>query len=69
MVPGMCSRVVKGALTVLDEMYDGSHHAERHRCTMTLIDGRVIDRKIHFFATLSEDGRFQRVHKADFDLG
>jgi hypothetical protein len=69
MVPGIRSRVVKGSVTVLDEMYDGSHYAERHRYTMTLIDGTVIDRKIYFFATLSEDGRFQRVYKADFDLG
>jgi hypothetical protein len=48
MLAGIRSRVVKGSVTVLDEMYDGSHHSERHRYTMTLIDGTVVDREIYF---------------------
>ncbi|MDX3236243.1 nuclear transport factor 2 family protein [Streptomyces sp. ME03-5709C] len=69
MVAGIRSRVVEGSVTVLDELYDGSHYAERHRYTMRLTDGTVVDREIYFFATLSEDGRFRRVDETGFDVG
>lgn len=69
MVAGMRRRVVKGSVTVLDEVYEGSHYAERHRYTMKLIDGTLVDREIYFFATLSEDGRFQRADETGFDVG
>lgn len=68
MVAGIRSRVVEGSLTVLDEVHDGSGYAERHRYTMKLTDGSVVDREIYFFARLSEDGRFQRVDETGFDV-
>ncbi|MEU4338624.1 hypothetical protein AB0F59_28865 [Micromonospora lupini] len=55
-------------MTVLDELCDGSHYAERHRYRMTLADGTVVHREIYYFATLAPDGRFQRVHETGFDL-
>ncbi|MFG1863365.1 hypothetical protein [Microbispora bryophytorum] len=68
MVAGIRSRVVEGTVTVLDELYDGSRYAERHRYTMTLTDGTIINREIYFFATLAEDGRFRQVDEAGFDV-
>jgi hypothetical protein len=68
MVAGIRSRVAAGTVTVLDEIYDGSRYAERHRYRMTLTDGTVVDREIYFFATLAEDGRFEQVNETGFDI-
>ncbi|WFE53363.1 hypothetical protein [Micromonospora sp. WMMD1155] len=68
MVAGIRSRVAEGAVTVLDELYDGLNYAERHRYTMTMTDGTVVHREMYYFATLAEDGRFQRVHESGFDV-
>jgi hypothetical protein len=62
------SRIAVGEVTVLDELYDGSRYAERHRYKMTLTDGTVVHREIYYFATLAEDGRFQQVYEAAFDV-
>ncbi|MEO3928412.1 hypothetical protein ABGB07_31745 [Micromonosporaceae bacterium B7E4] len=66
---GIRGRVAVGEVTVLDELYDGSHYAERHRYKMTLTDGTVVHREIYYFAMLAEDGRFQQVHETGFDVG
>ncbi|MGW5556504.1 hypothetical protein ACWER9_04660 [Micromonospora sp. NPDC003944] len=68
MVAGIRSKVVEGTVTVLDELYDGLTYAERHRYTMTMTDGTVVNREMYYFATLAEDGRFQRVHESGFDV-
>ncbi|MEV4759718.1 nuclear transport factor 2 family protein [Micromonospora sp. NPDC049559] len=68
MVAGIRDRVAEGEVTVLDELYDGAHYAERHRYRMTLTDGTVVHREMYYFATLAEDGRFQRVYETGFDV-
>lgn len=68
MVAGIRSRVAEGTVTVLDELYDGSNYAERHRYRMTLTDGTVVHREVYYFATLADDGRFQQVHETGFDV-
>lgn len=68
MCAGIRSQVVEGEVSVLDELHDGSHYAERHRYRMTLIDGTVVHREIYYFATLAEDGRFQHVYETGFDV-
>ncbi|MDG4809050.1 hypothetical protein O7634_20065 [Micromonospora sp. WMMD1120] len=68
MCAGIRSQVAGGEVTVLDELYDGSRYAERHRYRMTLTDGTVVHREIYYFATLAADGRFQHVHETGFDV-
>jgi hypothetical protein len=68
MVSGIRGRVVEGAVTVLDELYDGLNYAERHRYTITMTDGTVVHREVYYFAKLAEDGRFERVHETGFDV-
>ncbi|MCZ7373466.1 hypothetical protein [Micromonospora sp. WMMC250] len=68
MVAGIRSTVVEGAVTVLDELYDGLNYAERHRYRMTMTDGTVVHREVYYFAALAEDGRFQQVHESGFDV-
>ncbi|WP_422735558.1 hypothetical protein ACN263_18155 [Micromonospora sp. WMMD729] len=68
MVAGIRDTVVEGTVTVLDELYDGLHYAERHRYKMTMTDGTVVHREVYHFATLAEDGRFQQVHETGFDV-
>ncbi|MBM0276890.1 nuclear transport factor 2 family protein [Micromonospora tarensis] len=68
MCAGIRSQVAEGEVTVLEELYDGSQYAERHRYKMTLTDGTVVHREMYFFATLAEDGRFQQVYETGFDV-
>ncbi|MFI6757541.1 hypothetical protein ACIBF5_00155 [Micromonospora sp. NPDC050417] len=68
MCAGIRDQVVEGEVTVLDELYDGSHYAERHRYRMTLTDGTAVHREMYYFAILAEDGRFQQVYETGFDV-
>jgi hypothetical protein len=67
MVAGMRDRIVRGTVTVLDEVRSGSTYAERHRYDATLTDGSELHREIYFFAEYAPDGRFRTVHEAGID--
>jgi hypothetical protein len=62
------SQILTGTMTVLDEMYDGDHYAERHVYDITLRDGSTINRELYLFGTVAPDGRFRHITETGFDL-
>jgi hypothetical protein len=68
MVARVRSQVAEGAVTVLDELRDGSAYAERHVFHITLKNGATQDREVAIFGTLAEDGRFRRLSETGFDI-
>jgi hypothetical protein len=68
MVAGLRSRIVRGTVTVLDEVRNGSTYAERHVYNVTMSDGSELHREIYFFAQYAPDGRFRSVSETGFDL-
>ena len=67
-VAGLRGRIARGAITVLDEVRNGSTYAERHVYDVTMTDGSRLHREIYFFAEYAPDGRFKRVSETGFDL-
>jgi hypothetical protein len=63
------SQVAEGAVTVLDELRDGSAYAERHVFHITLKDGTTQDREVAIFGTFAADGRFRHLSETGFDIG
>jgi hypothetical protein len=51
------------AITVLDELIDGDHYAERHIIDVLQNDGRRIVQEVHLFADLDSGGRFERIEE------
>ncbi|WP_030511264.1 hypothetical protein [Microbispora rosea] len=68
MVARVRSQVTNGAVTVLDELRDGSTYAERHVFHITLENGSTQSREIAIFGTFAEDGRFQHLSETGFDI-
>jgi hypothetical protein len=68
MVARVRSQVADGAVTVLDELRDGSTYAERHVFHITLKNGATQDREVAIFGTFAEDGRFRRLSETGFDI-
>ncbi|GAA0519291.1 hypothetical protein Ade02nite_80350 [Paractinoplanes deccanensis] len=68
MVAGMRERVTGGTVTVLDELTDGSHYAERHVYEATMADGTTLKREIYIFGTLAPDGRFEHLSETGIDV-
>ncbi|KUN18585.1 hypothetical protein AQJ23_39635 [Streptomyces antibioticus] len=68
MVARVRSQVTEGAVTVLDELSDGSAYAERHVFRITLANGSTQSREIAIFGTFAEDGRFQHLNETGFDI-
>jgi hypothetical protein len=50
-------------ITVLDEIRDGTHYAERHIIDLLFNDGRRVSHEVFLFAALDGDGRFQRIEE------
>lgn len=68
MVARVRSQVAEGAVTVLDELRDGSAYAERHVFHIRLKNGATQDREVATFGTFAEDGRFRHLNETGFDL-
>lgn len=64
----MRSQVIKGAVTVLDELRDGATYAERHVLRVSLADGSSHHREVAIFGTFAEDGRFRHLSESGFDV-
>ena len=68
MVAGVRTQVTEGAVTVLDELSDGSSYAERHVYQVTMANGETLSREVAVFGTLAEDGRFRHLSETGFDV-
>jgi len=68
MVARVRSQVAEGAVSVLDELRDGSEYAERHVFYIRLKNGAAQDREVAIFGTFAEDGRFRHLNETGFDL-
>jgi len=68
MVARSRSQVAEGAVTVLDELRDGSAYAERHVLHITLRNGAVQNREVTVFGTFAPDGRFRHLSETGFDI-
>ena len=62
------SQVADGAVTVLDELREGSTYAERHVFHITLKNGATQDREVAIFGTFAADGRFWHLSETGFDI-
>jgi len=56
-------------ITVLNEMVEGRHYAERHTIDLLGGDGRHIVLEVYLFATFDSAGKFHRIEEANFSLG
>ena len=68
MVAQARSQVAEGAVTVLDELRDGSAYAERHVYHIMLKNGLTQDREVAIFGTFAPDGRFRHLSETAFDI-
>jgi hypothetical protein len=68
MVAQARSQLAEGAVTVLDELRDGTAYAERHVFHITLKNGATQDREVAIFGTFAEDGRFRHLSETGFDI-
>lgn len=68
MVARARGQVIGGAVTVLDELTDGSAYAERHVFSITMHDGSTQSREIAIFGAFAEDGRFRQLSETGFDV-
>ncbi|MET7670526.1 hypothetical protein [Micromonospora luteifusca] len=68
MVARVRAQIVSGTVTVLDELRDGPHYAERHVFEITMADGSTAKREVAIFGTYAEDGRFHHLSETGFDL-
>jgi hypothetical protein len=68
MVARVRSQMAEGAVTVLDELRDGSAYAERHVFHITLKNGATQDREVAIFGTFAADGRFRHLSETGFDI-
>jgi hypothetical protein len=62
------SQVAEGAVTVLDELRDGSAYAERHVFHIALKNGATQDREVAIFGTFAPDGRFRHLSEIGIDV-
>jgi hypothetical protein len=60
--------IAHATVTVLDEIQDGSHYAERHLLDVTRKDGGKQRAEIYIIGRYAEDGRFAALHEAGFSL-
>ncbi len=51
-------------VTVLDELANGEHYAERHLIDLVMRDGAVAHREVYVFAQRDAHGRFVRIEEA-----
>ena len=56
--------VAQASITVLDELSDGEHYAERHRVELLMHDGAVVHQEVYVFAQRDALGRFVRIEEA-----
>jgi len=55
--------VAEGSIEVHDELYDGSHYADRHTIQVTKKDGSAVRTEVYLFGDFAPDGRFRRVEE------
>jgi len=60
--------VAEGSIEVHDELYDGSHYADRHTIQVTKKDGSAVRTEVYLFGDFAPDGRFRRVEEVTFML-
>lgn len=51
-------------LTVLEELSDDEHYAERHVVDLVRRDGQRLRQEVYVFARRAPDGRFERIEEA-----
>jgi len=55
-------------VTVLDELAEGRHYAERHRIELVMRDKPRMVHEVYVFAQRDADGRFARIEEATVAL-
>ncbi|XVU21390.1 hypothetical protein ACQPZJ_29465 [Actinoplanes sp. CA-054009] len=68
MAAGLRDRITSGTVTVLDELTDGRHYAERHVYEVTMTDGTTLKREVYVFGTLAADGRFEQLSETGIEV-
>lgn len=56
--------LAQAKVTVLDELADGEHYAERHLIDLVMRDGAVAHREVYVFAQRDSHGRFVCIEEA-----
>lgn len=62
------TEVAKVAATVLDELVEGEHYAERHIIDLTLHSGERIVQEVYVFARRDAAGRFRCIEEVTLRL-
>ena len=60
--------VEHATVTVLDELIDGEHYAERHVIDLLQRDGQRLLQEVYVFAQRDPDGRFVRIEETTLAL-
>lgn len=68
MVIAIRGQIQGGTVTVLDEVVDGDHYAERHRYRITMNDGTTAQKEVVVFGRFASDGRFAELGETGVDI-
>lgn len=59
----------KVTVTVLNELDNGQHYAERHVVNLLLRDGQLINQEVYLFGQRDSYGRFERIEELTMAVG
>lgn len=62
------SIVESARVTVLNELVDGQHYAERHLVEIVKKDGDTVTQEVYAFGEIAPDGRFSRIEETTLML-
>jgi len=62
------SIVDQATITIYDELFVGSHYAERHMIDLCMRDGERVLQEVYLFAQLGHDGRFRKIEEVTLAL-
>lgn len=54
----------QASITVLDELANEEHYAERHLIHLVMRDGQIVRQEVYVFAQRASDGRFVSIDEA-----
>ena len=59
----------KVTVTVLNELDNGQHYAERHVVNLFMRDGQLINQEVYLFGQRDSYGRFERIEEVTIAVG
>jgi hypothetical protein len=68
MALGAREGLLRGSITVLDEMKDGDAYAERHRLDLEWRDGTTSNTEVYIIGRHAPDGRLAEINEAHLEL-